>query len=80
MARLLPKFSNSYYIIYLNNYFTFIPLFSILQKENINAAEIIRSLGTDFPTLLINLRKNWSTKLDWGTTVADIINSVLCTD
>jgi hypothetical protein len=28
--------------------------------------------------LLTILRKNWCTKLDWGTTIADIVNGVLC--
>ena len=28
--------------------------------------------------MLTVLRKNGSTKLDWGTTVADIVNNVLC--
>src|SRR5947199_2636083 len=37
MARLLPKFPNSYYILYLDNYFTSIPLFSMPRKENIGA-------------------------------------------
>jgi hypothetical protein len=64
MARLLPKFLDSHYIIYLDNYFTFIPLFSLLRKENISAAGTTRPLGTDFLTLLIVLRKNWPTKLD----------------
>jgi hypothetical protein len=32
----------------------------------------------DFPTLLIALRKNWPSKLKWGTTIADIVNDVLC--
>jgi hypothetical protein len=78
MARLLPKFSNSHFVIYIDNYFTLIPLFSMLRKENIGAARTTRPLGTDFPTLLIVLRKNWSKKLDWGTTIADIVNDVLC--
>jgi hypothetical protein len=78
MARLLPKFPNSPYVIYLDNYFTSIPLFSMLQKENIGAAGTTRPSGIDFLALLIVLRKNWSTKLDWGTTVADIVNNVLC--
>jgi hypothetical protein len=78
MARLLPKFSNSHYIIYLDNYFTSIPLFSMLRKENIGAVGTTRPLGIDFPTLLIVLRKNWSTKLDWGTTVVDVVDGVLC--
>jgi hypothetical protein len=64
--------------IYLENYFTSIPLFSMLRKENIDAAGTTRPSGIDFPALLIILRKNWSTKLDWGTTVADIVDNVLC--
>jgi hypothetical protein len=54
----LPKFSNLHYIIYLDNYFTSIPLFSILRKENIGAVGTTRPLGIDFPTLLIVLHKN----------------------
>jgi hypothetical protein len=78
MARLLPKFPDAPYVLYLDNYFTSIPLFSILRKENIGAAGTTRPSGIDFPALLITLRKNWSTKLDWGTTIADIVDNVLC--
>ena len=78
MARLLPKFSNSYFVIYMDNYFTSIQLFLMLQKENIGAARTTRPLSINFPALLIVLRKKWSTKLDWGTTVADIVDDVLC--
>ena len=77
MARLLPKFPNSYYVIYIDNYFTSIPLFSILRKENIGAAGTTRASGIDFPALLTVLRKNWSTKLNWGTTVANDVDNVL---
>ncbi len=63
----------------MDNYFTSILLFSILRKKNIGAAGIIRSLDTDFPALLIVLRKKWSTKLDWGIIYVDIVNGVLCT-
>ena len=80
MARLLPKIKDSHFIIYMDNYFTSIPLFSILCKENISAAGITRPSSIDFPALLIVLHKNWSTKLDWGTTIIDIINSILCID
>src|SRR6266536_4219983 len=78
MARLLPKFPNSHYVLYLDNYFTSIPLFSMLRKENIGAVGTTRASGIDFPALLTVLRKNWSTKLNWGTTVADVVNNVLC--
>jgi hypothetical protein len=63
MARLLPKFPNAHYVLYLDNYFTSIPLFSMLRKENIGPVGTTRPLGIDFPTLLIVLRKNWATKL-----------------
>lgn len=78
MAQLLPKFPNSYFVIYMDNYFTSIPLFSMLRKQNIGAAGTTRPSGIDFPALLIVLRKKWSTKLDWGTTVADVVDGVLC--
>jgi hypothetical protein len=78
MARLLPKFPDSPYVIYLDNYFTSIPLFSMLRKENIGAVGTTRPQGLDFPVLLIVLHKNWSTKLDWGTTIVEIIDNVLC--
>jgi hypothetical protein len=64
MARLLPKFPNSHYAIYIDNYFTSILLFSMLRKENIGAAGTTRASGVDFLALLTVLRKNWSTKLD----------------
>ena len=64
MTRFLPKFPDSHYVIYINNYFTSIPLFSILRKENINIIRIIRPSDINFPALLIILRKKWSTKLD----------------
>jgi hypothetical protein len=37
MAQLLPTFPNSYFVIYIDNYFTSILLFAMLQKENISA-------------------------------------------
>src|SRR5947209_5121719 len=50
----------------------------MLCKENIGAVGTTRPSGIDFPALLIVLCKNWSTKLDWGTTIADIVDCVLC--
>ena len=63
MARLLSKFPNAHYILYLDNYFISIPLFSMLRKENIGAIGTTRPSGIDFPALLIVLCKLWSTKL-----------------
>ncbi len=49
-----------------------------LRKENTAVTGVIRSSGIDFSVLLIVLRKNWLIKLDWGNTVAEIIDNVLC--
>ena len=78
IAQLLPKIPNSYFVIYIDNYFTSIPLFSMLRKQNIGVAGTTRPSGIDFPALLIVLHKKWSTKLDWGTTAADVVDGVLC--
>ena len=59
MARFLPKFPNSHFVIYMDNYFTSIPLFSILWKENIGAARTTRPLEIDFPALLIVLHSKF---------------------
>lgn len=50
----------------------------MLRKENIGMVGTTRPLGIDFLAVLAVLRKNWPTKLDWGTTVAEIVDSVLC--
>jgi len=57
MALFLPKIEESYFILFLNNYFTSIPLFLKLRAENISAVGIIRSQDIEFPALLITLRQ-----------------------
>jgi len=56
IARLLPKINQSYFVLYLDNYFTSIPLFLKLRAENIGAVSTTRPLGINFPALLIALR------------------------
>ena len=50
----------------------------MLRAENIGAVGTTRPQGIEFPALLIALRQKWSTKLDWGTICAVIVNGVLC--
>ena len=78
MAQHLPKFDNSYYALFLDNYFTSIPLFAALRIEKIGAAGTTRPSGLEYPSLLIVLRKNWSKKLAWGTTIGQEVKEVLC--
>ena len=56
MARLLPKFEDSHFVLYLDNYFTSVPLFSMLYAKNISTVRTTRSSGTKFLALLITLR------------------------
>ncbi|SRR6266498_1809982 len=77
MVLLLPKIKQSYFVLFLDNYFTSISLFLKLRAENIGAVGIIRSQGTKFPALFITLRQKWSTKLDWGIICAAIVNDIL---
>src|SRR5438874_13586500 len=51
MARLLPKFPNAHFVIYMDNYFTSIPLFSMLRNEQIGAVGTTRPLGIDLLVL-----------------------------
>jgi len=80
MARQLPKISGSPFTIFLDNYFTSIPLFRKLRKENIGACGTTRAgaAGKDFPAILTVLRESYSKKLDWGTICAIPVDDVLC--
>src|SRR5947208_16957973 len=80
MARQLPQISDSLFMIFLDNYFTSIPLFHKLREENIGAYSTIRAgaAGKDFPALLTVLRESYSKKLDWGTICAIPVDDVLC--
>jgi hypothetical protein len=52
MARLLSKFPNVHYVLYLDNCFTSIHLFSMLWKENIGAVGVtIRHMYAATPAL-----------------------------
>jgi hypothetical protein len=42
MARLLPRIKDSYFVLFLDNYFTSIPLFSMLRTENFGAVRTTR--------------------------------------
>jgi Transposase IS4 len=64
MAQLLPKTEQPYFVLFLDGYFTSMPLFSKLCAKNIDAVGTKRSQGTEFPASLATLRQQWSTKLD----------------
>src|SRR5882757_2120692 len=80
MARQLPQIPGSFFTIYLDNYFTSIPLFRKLRAINIGAVGTTRcgAAGTEFPPLLAVLREKHCKKLPWGTLCAVAVNDVLC--
>ena len=70
----LPR---QYLTIYLNNYFTSIPLFSELQACNFSAISTTRP-HKEFPGELVELKTRFATKLEWNTLLAAVVGDVLC--
>ena len=63
-------------MIYLDNYFTSIPLFIELQAYNFGAISIIR-LYNEFPYSLVKLKNRFTIKLKWNTLLVAVVNKVL---
>jgi len=74
LALSLPR---RYLIIYLDNYFTSVPLFSELRACKFGA------VGTTcphklFPPELSAIKNRFATKLEWNTLLAVVVQDVLC--
>jgi len=59
-------------IIYLDNYFTFVPLFAKLQACNFGAISIIR-LYKEFLYNLLELKNRFTIKFKWNTLFAVVV-------
>jgi hypothetical protein len=64
-------------IIYIDNYFTSIPLFSELRTCEFGVVGTIRP-HKDFPIGLKELKDRFSTKLEWNTLLAVIVQDIFC--
>ena len=64
-------------IIYMDNYFTSIPLFLELQACNFGAVGTTQPYK-EFPKGLTNLKNWFSTKLKWNTLFAVVVQDTLC--
>src|SRR5271155_4280459 len=58
--------------IYMDNYFTSVPLFTELQAYNFGAVGITR-LHKEFLDELIKIKTQYSTKLEWNTLLAIVV-------
>jgi hypothetical protein len=63
--------------IYLDNYFTSVPLFSELRACNFGAVGTTRP-HKEFPGGLTDIKNRFSTKLEWNTLLAAVVQDVLC--
>jgi hypothetical protein len=63
--------------IYMDNYFTSVPLFEELRDLNYGAVGTTRP-HTKFPDGLVTLKEKYSTKLEWNTLLAKVVDRTLC--
>ena len=73
----LPKTSGVSFI-FMNSYFTFVPLFARLCERGYGACETAQPNSEDVPPKLVKLRKDHSRSLPWGTVNAVVVDNVLC--
>jgi Transposase IS4 len=63
--------------VYLDNYFTSVPLFSELRACNFGAVGTTR-LHKEFPKQLLEIKNRYATKLEWNTLLAAVVEDTLC--
>jgi hypothetical protein len=63
--------------IYMDNYFISVPLFAELRACQFGAMGTTRP-HKEFPTGLKELKEKFSTKLEWNTLVAKVVDNILC--
>jgi len=81
LVKRLPKLHEQPYIVYLDNYFTSIPLFRLMRDINIGACGTTRSTSSkDFPVLLKELKEDHAKSIPWNTICAILSDDkkVLC--
>jgi hypothetical protein len=61
----------------MDNYFTSVTLFAELQACQFGAIGTTRP-HKEFPTGLKELKEKFSTKLEWNTLVAKVVDNILC--
>jgi hypothetical protein len=73
LALSLPR---RYLTIYLDNYFTSVPLFSELRACKFGAVGTTRP-HKEFPPELLAIKNRYVKKLDWNTLLAAVVQDVL---
>ena len=74
LALMLPR---QYIAIYIDNYFTLVPLFVELQACKFGVVGTTRPHKT-FPDSLSTIKKRFAKKLPWNTLVAAVEQDILC--
>jgi len=74
LALSLPR---RYLTIYIDNYFTSIPLFTELRACEFGAVRTTRP-HKDFPLAPKELKERYAKKLPWNTLLAKVVDNTLC--
>ncbi|THC87841.1 hypothetical protein EYZ11_012712 [Aspergillus tanneri] len=79
LVRRLEAIEPGLYTIYLDNYFTSIPLFKKLRDKGYGACGTTRPhlSGKKWPKMITEL-KDQASKLPWGTIYGEEVDGVLC--
>ena len=74
LALSLPR---RYITIYMDNYFTSIPLFAELQACKFGAVSTTRP-HKQIPSELSIIKKRFAKRLEWNTLLVAVVNDILC--
>jgi hypothetical protein len=77
VRQLVLSLPRSHLTVYLDNYFTSIPLFTELRACNYGAVGTTRP-HKEFPDKLVKIKTQFATKLEWNTLLAAVVEDVLC--
>ena len=77
VRHLILSLPRRYITIYLDNYFTSVPLFSELRACKFGVVGTTRPYA-EFPQALSEIKNRFATKLEWNTLLAAVVKDILC--
>lgn len=77
VTHLISKLPRKYITIYMDNFFTSVPLFQLLRERGFGACGTTRP-HSQFPSVLREIKDKWGKKLPWNSLYSWVVNGTLC--